>query len=329
MIITCIQCKRTFLFTEDQQREFKARGFSEPRRCRECSMINKKQRSNNTYSDSAGKAVSLSDRYLREGYFDTAGLMRREIFGSEARHVAEVLGAQGLTATRLRSFLNRLQAILYNLAQTNDFLQARVRLNAFQVAAEYARARNMVPPVFCEFIRRNLELAQKDEDSFNSFLEHYKSVVAYARNDKNFSAGYWLDGRGLPAGYLSGGYFTNTGHLRREVLIEWPKLLVETFAARNLTNTALRRFYNKLRALDGKLKGGAEFSRILPSLYAFERDAAYAAARETVPGEFIGFIARNVNLACQSKEAFQAFVEHFQCLIAFGKGRLSEGGQKK
>lgn len=329
--ITCVQCGETFVFPESQQKEFAAKKYNEPRRCRECGRIRKEQRREETCRTPSGTCdpEPLSDRYLREGYFDDYGLMRREIFSSEARHVAGVLGSQGATATRLRSFLNKLQSISYHLVQTNDFLQTRVRLDAFLVAAEYAKAREVVPPVFCDFIRRNLGLAKKDVNSFNAFLEHYKSVVAYARNEKNFSAGQWLEGRGLPAGYLPDGYFTETGHLKREVLIEWPKLLVETLASRQLTNTALRRFYNKLKALDGKLKGGADYRQVLPALYAFERDAAYAAARETVPGEFVGFIVRNVNLACQSKEAFRAFVEHFQSLIAFGKGRLSEGGSKK
>lgn len=327
--IICNQCGGKFVFTEKQQREFAAKGFDEPRRCYECRKARKQQKMEDSDRQPIITASNdLSDRYLNEGYFDKDGLISRAIFGSEARHAAKVLSSQGTTATRLRSFLNKLQAISYDLMQTNDFTQTRVKLSSFLVAAEYAKARNVVPGVFCDFIRRNVDLATTDSKSFNAFLEHYKSVVAYARNEKNFSADLWLDGRGLPKEYLSDGYFTESGHLRREVLIEWPQALTEMFAHKKLTNTALRRFYNKLKALDGKLKGGMGYKRILPDLYAFERDAAYAAARDVVPGEFVGFVARNLNLAFQSEQGFRAFMEHFQSLIAFAKGKLNEGGNR-
>jgi CRISPR-associated protein Csm2 len=104
--------------------------------------------------------------------------------------------------------------------------------------------------------------------------------------------------------------------------------MVEIFARTSLSNTALRRFYNKLKGLDTKHKFNREYKSLLPELYAFERDAAYAAARQVVPGVFIGFAVKNVDLATRDEKGFKGFVEHFQSIVAFAKGKLKEGGRE-
>lgn len=268
--------------------------------------------------------TGLPDNYLQHGYFDDNGTLRYSIFKEDAIKVAKALNLQNTTATRLRSFYDRLRAIEYHLQQTNDFPAVKLKLLSFSNSVEYATARGTVPKVFQDFINKNISLAQKDKASFKGFLEHYKSVLAYAKTSFNFSPRDWLSGRGLPKGYLAGGYFDENGYLKKEVLIDWPKALIDVFArAPNpLTKTALRRFYNKLKALEHKLNSQNEMKQLLPDIYAFERDAVYAASREVVPEMFIGFMAKNVEQAVISPKHFKAFVEHFQSLIAYGTGRL-------
>ena len=348
--LTCKDCKKDFIFTEHGQKDFALKKLDPPKRCAECRAAKKTTSTSplmpdtnvganqlrteipTNFSLSGSRPTSLADRipvdYLSNGYFDQQGLLRREIFADVARAIANVLNARGTTSTRLRSFYNKLAAISYHLQQTGDFNDTKVKLASFQTIVEYAKARKVVPQEFQEFIARNITFAERDPVSFAGFLEHYKSIIAYTKTERNFAAADWIGGRGLPPGYLNGGYHDSSGHLRREVIIEWPKAIVDVFARESLSSTALRRFYNKLKGLDIKHQFNPNFKLLLPDLYAFERDAAYAAARLVVPGVFIGFAVKNIDLATRDEKGFKGFVEHFQSIVAFAKGKLKEGGKE-
>lgn len=49
LIISCVQCNRSFVFTVKEQERVRARGFSNPKRCPECR--NKKERSLESQTD--------------------------------------------------------------------------------------------------------------------------------------------------------------------------------------------------------------------------------------------------------------------------------------
>lgn len=280
---------------------------------------------------SDNKFNRIPAKYMSEGYLDLDGLLRRGIFADEARNIAYVLSERGTTATRLRSFFNKLAAINYRLEQTGDFNNTKVKLDCFRTTVEYAKARKVVPQEFQDFIECNISLAKLDRKSFAGFLEHYKSIIAYAKTDKNFFASEWLNGRDLPADYLKGGYYDANNELRHETIIKWPKEMVDAFVSSYplLSSTALRRFYNKLKGLETKLQFNNQFTALLPELYAFERDAAYAAARKIVPGLFIGFVVKNIDLAIRDEKGFKGFLIHFQSIIAFSKDKLKEGGRRE
>lgn len=349
--LICKDCQKEFNFTESEQKKYALEKWDPPKRCPAC----RGTRSKNTTLPSPGAKIAKTEVLQQnkailekqghavpkttiapgktaadnsgKGYFDQSGLMRRALFSDEALKIASQLNARNTTATRLRSFYNKLAAISYQLDQTGDFNSARVKLASFQAVVAYAKERKVVPQEFQDFIERNLSLAEQSPEAFAAFLEHYKSVIAYSKTEKNFLAADWIDGRGLPPGYLKGGYYDANGYLRRETIIEWPKAIVEVFARTSLTSTALRRFYNKLKGLDTSFKFSRDFNSLLPELYAFERDAAYAATRLVVPGEFIGFTVKNIDLAVGNEKGFQGFVEHFQSIVAFAKGKLKEGGR--
>lgn len=344
--LTCIACNKDFVFKTSEQNDFARKGWGPPIRCTDCRMAKKAAApSSGTYDVKVGAArlrtefsakfrpsgppmrsKIMTDRipadYLKNGYFDQHGLLRREIFAAEARTIAYVLNAHNTTSTRLRRFLNKLLAINYLLQQTGNFNNTKVQLAIFQTNVEYGKARKVVPQEFQDFIERNLPLAEQDPRSFAGFLEHYKSIVAFAKTEKNFSAADWLDGQGLTPDYLRGGYYDDNGDMRREAIIKWPMDMVKVFARASppLSSTALRRFYNKVKGLDTKFKYDRDFHRLLPDLYALERDAAYAAARTVVPGVFISFTVKNIDLAIKDEKGFKGFVGHFQCIVAFAKG---------
>ena len=114
--------------------------------------------------------------------------------------------------------------------------------------------------------------------------------------------------------------------MRKEIFVEYPKMLIEVFRRANpqLTFTGLRRFYNKLKAVQSRARQGG-FAAAREGIYAFERDVAYAANRRIVPAEFEVFIRANINLViadgCPEK-ALDAFVEHFQAVVAYARGGL-------
>ncbi|MEW5920388.1 MAG: type III-A CRISPR-associated protein Csm2 [Bacillota bacterium] len=352
--LSCRDCRKDFVFTDSEQKAFERKGWDAPKRCPNCRAAKKlttpspatpapqpsvkqahaeghllSHSSSNRETRSEQVPGRIPSDYLIKGYLDEEGLLRREIFSAEARDIAAVLNARDTTPTRLRSFYNKLAAINYQLEQTGDFNLTKVKLAAFLSTVEYARARSVVPEEFLDFINRNLLLAEQSPKCFSGFLEHYKSIIAYAKSERNFTAADWIGGRGLPPGYLDAGYYDSNGYLRREVIIEWPKAIVEVFARESFSSTALRRFYNKLKGLDTKHQFNRNFKLLLPDLYAFERDAAYAAARLVVPGVFIGFAVKNVDLATRDEKGFKGFVEHFQSIVAFAKGKLKEGGNRQ
>ncbi|MDK2927256.1 MAG: CRISPR-associated protein Csm2 [Bacillota bacterium] len=341
--LVCRQCGRDFVFTEGEQRFFAERGYRPPTRCPQCRQRNRSSQPSQAHSGSAHDHPAVVDRppglpadYLREGYHDTYGLLRREIFAQEAREVALALtspqlGSSSMKNSSLRRFFNQLKALQYEYNLQHDFGAIVSKLYAFLNAAEYAVARNVVPQLFKDFVAANVQLASQGPEEFKGFLEHYESVVAYARNDQGQSPVQWLNAPGLPDGYLAQGYFDTDGHLLRQVLVEWPQHLVQTFAHGRppLTSSALRNFFTKLKGLENRLRASHDMARVLPDLYAFERDAAYAANRQVVPPVFFTFIVKNVDLATANPHSFTGFKDHFQAVVAYGKGALREGGSRR
>ena len=79
----------------------------------------------------------------------------------------------------------------------------------------------------------------------------------------------------------------------------------------------LRRFFNKMRAIEAKLDTH-DFAEVRNDIYGFKRDVAYAVGRGVVSEDFKRFIDRNVELAAQSEKNFrQGFTEHFQSVLAY------------
>jgi CRISPR type III-A-associated protein Csm2 len=89
----------------------------------------------------------------------------------------------------------------------------------------------------------------------------------------------------------------------------------------------LRRVFNKARGIEAKLKsqksGGqtTNIKMIEPDIYTLKRTVAYQVGRgreqKLVTDSFKEFIDRNVALAVQGERNFQAFLQHFEAVLAY------------
>lgn len=134
--------------------------------------------------------------------------------------------------------------------------------------------------------------------------------------------------RGLPSGYLSGGYFDSAGQLRREIFQEWATGVAEALAAEGLTDAAIRNFFQLVRAIDEKSRHTEDFGEIRPELWKIKPKVAYARGREraVVGPNFDRFMNTNIDLAATDLKHFRAFVQHFQAVLAYHKA-LRRGGR--
>lgn len=275
-------------------------------------------------SQQAMPVAAFPANYLSTGYYDAHGLSAW-VFTEGARLAADVLSRN--SPTSLRKKYDQLASAKRHLALHNDFAQVRPQLYRLRALTARDVNRQVVTKEFQEFMDRNLELAERDERNFRGFLEHFQSILAYARNRQGLAPAELMKKARLPEGYLAAGYFeesqgqslrtTDTPVIRRDAIIDYPKQLAAQFIREGVKITSVRRFYTKLKAIEARLGASVPFVKCREGIYAFERDAVYAANREVVSWSFAAFIARNVALASVDLPAFNAFVEHFQSLVAF------------
>jgi len=134
----------------------------------------------------------------------------------------------------------------------------------------------------------------------------------------------------LPAGYLQSGYFDKDGNVLPDVIQQWPQQLAQTFlrARPKLTSTQLRRFFNRVRAIEQQ---NLPFERLREDILSLKPIAAASVGRGTAPDIFKVFIDRNIDLAIDSSESFsRGFLTHFQSVVAYLKyyENLPRGGSR-
>ncbi|MBI5194801.1 MAG: type III-A CRISPR-associated protein Csm2 [Nitrospirae bacterium] len=149
---------------------------------------------------------------------------------------------------------------------------------------------------------------------------HHKTCSDCNKKKYEGTSGLYNSKIKLPDNYLGDSYFDDKGYLRESIFKEDAKVVVNALAAENMTPTALRAFYNKLKAIENRYKiSNNDFDLIKPSLYAFERDVAYQASRGVVRDEFRKFININAELAIKGPKEFKGFIEHFLSVLAYFK----------
>lgn len=122
--------------------------------------------------------------YLQSGYFDKDNNVLPEVIQQWPEHLAQTFNRQGLTSTQVRRFFNRARAI----DQQNLLFERKKEdiLNLKPIVAASV-GRGNAPPMFKEFIDKNVHLAVMSEESFRrGFLIHFQSVVAYLKYYEKF-----------------------------------------------------------------------------------------------------------------------------------------------
>jgi len=128
----------------------------------------------------------------------------------------------------------------------------------------------------------------------------------------------------LRDGYLTGGYFeTKNGknYIKEAVFIKWAQDISADLRGERLSPTAIRNFFNKLRAVEHNYKVSKDFDKTRQDIYSFCRDVKYTENRGVTPELFTKFIDANIALAKKDPEHFKAFIEHFQSVIAYFKDK--------
>ena len=129
--------------------------------------------------------ASLPADYLKSGYFDSNGNVRPELITSLAEEVARTLtqnASPPMASTQLRRFYNKARSFKDLLDAGASFPSIVSRIRELERDAVYSVGRELAPPVFKEFMERNVRLAEKGRKEFESgFLQHFQSVVAYSK----------------------------------------------------------------------------------------------------------------------------------------------------
>lgn len=122
---------------------------------------------------------SLPSGYLKDGYFDQDGNLFHQIIQEWPETIAQSLARAGLSSTQLRRFFNRAKAIEQ---QEMPFARLKEDILSLKPIAAASVGREMAPPIFKEFIDKNVELAVISEDSFKrGFITHFQSIVGYLK----------------------------------------------------------------------------------------------------------------------------------------------------
>lgn len=142
--------------------------------------------------------------------------------------------------------------------------------------------------------------------------------------DEHFKASRSSPGRtpsgkpGLPANYLTEGYFDKNGNLRPELIGEQAKHIALSLDQAGMKAASLRRFFGKVKFAQRKLESTNDFQTVLPEILELEPYVNNALTRGVVPSLFRLFIEKNLAQARTSEKAFnKGFAKHFEYVVAF------------
>jgi CxxC-x17-CxxC domain-containing protein len=161
--------------------------------CSDCHRMRENERGGSSAPESrSGPAPSgggLPKDYLKLGYFDDAGNLRKEVIMEEARAVAEKLARTNLAAVKLQGFYNRARMLKDRFAGSKNFGAIEPEIRMLLIDAVDSTGRGVTPDLFRQFVERNVELAAIDAESFTEgFVEHLRCVRAWfllARSSSN------------------------------------------------------------------------------------------------------------------------------------------------
>ncbi|MDI6872035.1 MAG: type III-A CRISPR-associated protein Csm2 [Bacillota bacterium] len=130
--------------------------------------------------------AGLPANYLAGGYFDENGNLRLELVSDLAQEVAKEIRSaplrrrEPMAYSQLRSFWSITQGIRNRLLAQDSFSAVKADIQMLSTRAANAVSREVVPPVFKEFIDSNVALALRSAKDFQKgFVPHFEAVVAF------------------------------------------------------------------------------------------------------------------------------------------------------
>jgi CRISPR/Cas system CSM-associated protein Csm2 small subunit len=124
------------------------------------------------------KKFTLSSSLLLKAYFDSEGNFLKEVFIGTPEIIADILAKDNLAIKQLRDF-HQIILKARNKALLHGINTARSILYGCRRDIGYQLKRNVIPQSFSQFMEYHLELAEKNEEMLDGFLQHLESIVAY------------------------------------------------------------------------------------------------------------------------------------------------------
>ncbi|MFW5437294.1 type III-A CRISPR-associated protein Csm2 [Paenibacillus apiarius] len=144
--------------------------------------------SSSYYKDA--KPIKLPESYLEEGYFDSEGLPRRELYVEMAEEVAKKFGVVGDSSSRLRKYYNEVRTIweVVNADKNGSekaFHSNRHRLYKLRATASYDSNREdgRSSRILYDFINKNVQIAEKSLKHYKVFMDHFMCIMGYFKEN--------------------------------------------------------------------------------------------------------------------------------------------------
>lgn len=111
-------------------------------------------------------------------------------------------------------------------------------------------------------------------------------------------------------------YYDDKRRLRREVFIDWPKVIADNL---RISRTNLRRAYDFVSAMRFRIQAGVEDPAkvIQEGMGRLSRFVRYQAGRDRAWDEARNFFDSQINAVGNDKEKFEGFYELFQSTMAY------------
>jgi len=119
-------------------------------------------------------------------------------------------------------------------------------------------------------------------------------------------------------------YFDEGGVTRAEYVTNYADDIARRLGDERLSMHQLRAFYQYAKRQEAALEHGRSFREVLFEIrklkpFAFEREQ-----KKKIPPVFRRFIDLNIDKVTDEKTFLRGFIEHFQAVVAYCAGRLSD-----
>lgn len=119
-------------------------------------------------------------------------------------------------------------------------------------------------------------------------------------------------------------YFDSNGVTRAEYVDSLADAIARRFGEERLTMHQLRAFYQYVKQREAALRYQKPWGEVLFELKRLKQFAHERARKNKVPDVFKQFIDRNIDKLTDRKSFERGFLEHFQAVVAYSAGRLTD-----